>query len=67
MLKGYKTVIINILLAVIPVLDSVDVTHILNPTNQSIYMLVVPLINLILRFYTTSPVFNKNVTTSLTP
>lgn len=67
MLKGYKTVIINILLAVIPVLDGVDVTHILNPTNQSIYMLVVPLINLILRFYTTSPVFNKNVTTSLTP
>lgn len=61
MLKGYKTIIINILLAVIPVMDGMDVTHILSPQAQSIYMLLVPMANLVLRFYTTSPIFNKSV------
>ncbi len=66
MLKGYKTVLLNILLAIIPALDGMDVTHILNPTAQSIYTCVVPIANIILRFYTTSPIFNKdaNVGTS---
>lgn len=60
MLKGYRTVILNILLAIIPALDGMDVTHILSPAGQSVYTCIVPIANIILRFYTTSPIFNKD-------
>lgn len=59
MLNGYKTVMFNVVAIVIPLADMADVTHLLNPRDASIYGFVVAMANIILRFYTTSPIFNK--------
>ena len=58
--KGYKTLIFNIIALLLPFLEKMDVTNLLNPANASIYLLVVSFGNIVLRFYTTSPIFKKD-------
>lgn len=60
MLKGYKTIIFNVIAMVLPVLDSINVTQVLTPQAACYYSLFVAIGNAVMRFYTTSPIFNKN-------
>lgn len=57
MLKGYKTVIFNIIVMILPVMDAINVTQILSPQGACYYSLFVAIGNAILRFYTDSPIF----------
>lgn len=59
MLKGYRTIIFNFVAMVLPALDSMDVTHVLSPQAACYYTMIVTIGNALLRFYTTSPIFNK--------
>lgn len=61
-MQGYKTVIFNILAVILPALEAVDLTHILTPQQLAAYGAIVGLINIILRSFTTTPIFNKGVT-----
>lgn len=58
-MKGYKTVIFNVLAAIIPVLEVSGTDLGLEGNGLAIYGLGVTIANLVLRFVTTGPVFNK--------
>jgi len=59
-LKGYKTILLNGALAILPVLQVVDVAPLMNPKQAAAYGLVVAVSNAILRCYTTTSVFKKD-------
>lgn len=58
-MKGYKTVIFNVLAAIVPVLEVSGTDLGLDGTGLAIYGLGVTIANLVLRFLTTTPVFDK--------
>jgi len=57
MIKGWKTVIFNILAAILPVLEVVDLTDVLGDSGMAIYGAVIAGINLVLRSLTDTPIF----------
>lgn len=59
-MKGFKTVIFNVLAAIIPVLEVAGADLGLEGQGLAYYGLGVTIANLILRFVTTTPVFNKD-------
>lgn len=58
-MQGYKTVIFNFLAVILPALESVDLTHILTSQQLATYGVVVGMVNILLRSYTTTPIFTK--------
>lgn len=57
MFKGWKTVLFNILAAIVPVLEVSGADLGLDGTGLAFYGLGVTIANLVLRFVTTTPVF----------
>lgn len=57
MLKGWKTVLFNVLAAIIPVLEVSGQDLGLDGNGLAFYGLGITVANLVLRFVTTSPVF----------
>ncbi len=55
-MKGWKTVLFNILAAIAPVLEASGADLGLTGNAAAGYALGVSIINLVLRFYTTTPV-----------
>lgn len=58
-LKGWRTVIANALMALVPVLEMTEVTALLPSEWEGPYMLVMVAANLVLRMLTTTPVGRK--------
>lgn len=56
MLKGYKTVLFNIFAAILPVLEASGADLGLEGQNLAYYALAVTIGNVILRFFTSTPV-----------
>ncbi len=59
MLKGFKTVIFNILATIMPVLEISGVELGLEGAALAYYGLAVTIINLVLRFFTDTPIGKK--------
>ena len=59
MLKGYKTVLFNLLASVVPLLELTELQSIVPDDQMPLYMFVVALGNLALRYMTTTPVGKK--------
>lgn len=61
-MKGYKTLAVNGALAVIPIIDYVanngELVAAVVP-NAAAFMSIIGLVNVVLRWVTTTPVFNK--------
>jgi len=55
MLKGYKTLLFNILAAIIPILELTELRYIIPEEYMPVYMLVVAIGNVYLRTVTTTP------------
>lgn len=60
MLKGYKTVIFNILAAIIPVLEVSGAELGLEGQGLALYGLAVTIGNIVLRFFTNTPIGQKD-------
>ena len=62
--KGFKTIGFNILASILPILESTDVTNVmevsLGANGYALYALAVTLINMVLRTITTTPVLKSN-------
>ncbi len=58
-MKGWKTVIFNIAAAILPALEAIDMTDVLGSEGMSIYALVITIANVVLRFFTKTPVGQK--------
>lgn len=56
MFKGYKTIIFNVLAAVLPIMEATDLTAVLSENGLVWYGLVIAVGNVILRTVTTTPV-----------
>lgn len=56
-LKGFRTIIFNILGSVIPVLQTTDLATILTPSQMAIYTLLIGIGNLVLRTFTDTKIF----------
>lgn len=59
MLKGYKTVIFNVMASVIPILELTEVRDVIPAQYLHYYALGVVLANMVLRYLTTTPVGRK--------
>ena len=55
MLKGYKTIIFNVLATVVPILEITEFTAVISPEYLPFYMLSIALGNMYLRSVTTTP------------
>lgn len=55
-MKGYRTILINILSAVASILEVSDITNYLNDTQALYFMVGLAVINIALRLITTTPV-----------
>lgn len=58
-MKGYKTIIFNVLAAVAPVLETAGVDLGLEGNALTAYAFGVAIVNLVLRFFTSTPVGTK--------
>lgn len=58
-MKGYRTVIFNVLAAILPVLEASGQDLGLTGQNLAYYGLAVTVGNIVLRFFTTTPVGSK--------
>jgi hypothetical protein len=56
MLKGYKTILFNLLAALVPLLELTEMREVIPDNYLPIYMLAVAMGNLYLRTVTTTPV-----------
>lgn len=56
MLKGYKTILFNLVAAVVPILELTELKEFIPENYLPVYMLVVAVGNLFLRMVTTTPV-----------
>lgn len=62
-MKGYRTLIVNLLLAIAPVLQATNVTDFgLTGKAATVYAGVITIINLVMRFATTTPVGQSTAT-----
>ena len=59
MIKGYKTVLFNLLAAIVPVLEASGDDIGLTGQKLALYTLGVTVGNMILRFFTTTPIGKK--------
>lgn len=59
MLKGYRTVIVNLLAAIVPVLQVSGVELGLTGNSMAVYMVVVNVLNIAIRAVTTTAIGNK--------
>lgn len=57
--KGYRTWVINILLALMPILEMTEILDILPDSYTSVYAVAIAVVNLYLRSITTTPVGKK--------
>ena len=58
-MKGWKTVLFNVLAAIVPVLEVSGTDLGLDGTGLAVYGLGVTVANLVLRFLTSTPVFKS--------
>lgn len=58
-MKGWKTVLFNIAAAILPVLEAAGTDLGLDGNNLALYTLGVTIGNLVLRFFTSTPVGKK--------
>lgn len=58
-MKGYRTLIFNIIGAILPVLETADLTNVLGLQGMALYGLALTVGNVVLRFFTTTPVTTK--------
>lgn len=56
MLKGYKTILFNVLAAVVPIMELTELSAVVPDHYLPFYMLVIAMGNMYLRTVTTSPV-----------
>ena len=56
MLKGYKTIIFNVLAAVVPIMEITELNAVIPDAYLPFYIVAVALCNLYLRTVTTTPV-----------
>ena len=62
MLKGYKTVLFNLAVAGLYLLEKFDITqftHFIPDQYEPLIVATIAFVNVLLRFVTTSPVFKK--------
>lgn len=59
MIKGYKTVIFNVLAAILPVMEAAGADLGLEGNGLALYALAVTIGNVVLRFFTTTPIGTK--------
>lgn len=55
-LKGFRTLIVNLILAIMPVLEMSEVFDILPDNFEAPYAIIIALVNVYLRTITTTPV-----------
>lgn len=55
-LKGYRTFVVNILLAIMPVLEMSEILDVLPKGYEAQYAIMIALVNLYLRTITTTPI-----------
>lgn len=58
-MRGYKTVLFNILAAIMPILEASGADLGLTGQNATYYALFITFINLVLRAFTTTPIGSK--------
>lgn len=58
-MKGFKTVIFNVLAAVLPVLEVAGADLGLEGEKLALYALAITIGNVVLRFFTTTPIGKK--------
>jgi uncharacterized integral membrane protein len=56
MLKGFRTLLVNFLMAVVPVLQLTELADVMPDEWLSYYALAVVLLNMLLRHITTTPI-----------
>ena len=66
MFKGYKTVIFNLLTAIIALSEVTGFMAVVPQEYLPAFLLVVAIANLVLRYLTDSGVFSKTTTTTVT-
>lgn len=59
-MKGWRTIIFQLLVAVFAALESMDFTSVLNSETAPVVLLVVAAINAVLRAVTTTPLGKKD-------
>lgn len=59
-MKGFRTLIFNGLSTILPILESLNITEILDERTTGLYILAVAIGNAILRFLTNTAVGAKN-------
>lgn len=57
MFKGFKTIVFNVLAAILPILEASSVTDAMNDEFTALYGAAMAGANLYLRYKTTTPVF----------
>lgn len=57
MFKGFKTIVFNVLAAILPILEATSLTNTMNDEFTALYTAVLAGANLYLRFKTNTPVF----------
>ncbi len=59
-MKGFKTLVFNLLAVMMPILQASGAADLgLEGTNAMIYAAILAMVNIILRFFTTTPVGTK--------
>ena len=71
-LRGYKTFIFGVLIMATPLLDYINNQDVYsmflsNPEHQKLAAVVVGALLIVLRFLTTTPIFQKNIPTEIVP
>ncbi len=58
-MKGFRTLIFNLLAAILPVLQAADLTAVLSPQGMATYGAAVAVANIALRVATSTPILKK--------
>jgi hypothetical protein len=58
-LKGYRTLIFNLATSVAALAEFYDVINVVSPQNAPLVLLAVTIANVVLRYFTTTPVAEK--------
>lgn len=59
-MKGWKTIVFNVLAAILPVLETADLTDVLGPQGMAIYAGAITIANIVLRAFTNTPIGKAN-------
>ena len=71
-LRGYKTFIFGVLLMALPLLDYINTQDVYsmflsNPEHQKLAAAIVGALLILLRYVTTTPIFQQNIPTEIVP